>query len=160
MPSQEWGPGMGPSESLTHADPVSLVTNCTQMWINWPRWGMQAITRKNISLFKANQHIHVPNPQSWSSKFCSNQLRLLISTQSQGLRMIFSLLWKLLEDEWASGHFLICLALPVDVTTPNHILSKDRTGRKKRASERLSLTIMTLFFHGFHEYIWKTRKDM
>lgn len=30
MLSQEWGLGMGPSESFTHASPVSLVTNCSQ----------------------------------------------------------------------------------------------------------------------------------
>ena len=67
MLSQEWGLEMGPCESFTHAYPASLVTNCTQMWINWPKLGMQAATRENISLFKANQHRRGPNPQPWAS---------------------------------------------------------------------------------------------
>ncbi|KAI5128702.1 Nidogen-1 [Manis pentadactyla] len=37
--------------------------------------------------------------------------------------------------------------------------SKDGTGRKERTSERPSPAVMT-FSHGFHEYLWKTIKDM
>ena len=77
--------------------------------------------------------------------------------------MIFLLVWKLPGDEWASGHFLSCLALTVDVTTPEHILQryaqKEREGFRKAQSNHLDpilpwLPLITLQNYQKYIYIW------
>lgn len=57
------GLGIGLSESFLPVYSVSLVINCTQMWISCLSWRMQAITRKIFSFFKASHH----SLQPWTS---------------------------------------------------------------------------------------------